>query len=191
MSVTPFSNTPKAMTTTPQTAPAATAAHVPPAAARAGFGLGREVLSFRLGLENYGIDILNVQEIKGYAQPTRIANAPSYVLGVLNLRGVIVPIVDLRRKFGLDDVRYDESTVTIILNVGRRVVGVVADGVSDVLNLPHDRIKPSPSFSSAVDAGFVTGLASLSDADDAALLIVLDIARLIGSADIGLEAVEA
>ena len=179
------------MTTTPHTAPAATRGPRSAAAARAGFGLGREVLSFRLGRENYGIDILNVQEIKGYAQPTRIANAPSYVLGVLNLRGVIVPIVDLRRKFGLDDVRYDESTVTIILNVGRRVVGVVADGVSDVLNLPHDRIKPSPSFSSAVDAGFVTGLASLSDADDAALLIVLDIARLIGSADIGLEAVEA
>ena len=179
------------MTITHPTAPAAVAAHVPPAAARAGFGQGREVLSFRLGREDYGIDILNVQEIKGYAHPTRIANAPSYVLGVLNLRGVIVPIVDLRRKFGLDEARYDESTVTIILNVGRRVVGVVADGVSDVLNLPHDRIKPAPAFSSAVDASFVTGLASLSDDDDTGLLIVLDIARLIGSADIGLEALDA
>ena len=156
-----------------------------PRAAPAG-GAPREVLSFRLGREEYAIDILRVQEIRGYGEPTRIANAPAFIKGVVNLRGVIVPIVDLRLKFGLADVGYDGSTVTIVLNVASRVVGIVVDSVSDVVRLEAGQIQPAPAFNGAVDAGFITGLATLKAGDAERMLIVTDIEALITSADMGL-----
>jgi len=112
----------------------------------AGEPSGQEFLVFTLGDEEYGIDILKVQEIRGYDQVTRIANTPDFIKGVTNLRGVIVPIVDLRVKFSQQDVEYNDNTVVIVLNLGQRVVGIVVDGVSDVLSLASDRIRPAPEF---------------------------------------------
>ena len=148
----------------------------------------REYLSFRLGAEEYGIDILRVQEIRGYAEPTRIANAPAFIKGVQNLRGIIVPIVDLRTKFDMADVKYDSLTVTIVLNIGNRVMGVVVDSVSDVLELSPDQIKPAPEFNAAVDADFITGLGTVKTGSTERMLILLDIEQLMGSADMGLVA---
>src|SRR5687768_15493468 len=108
-----------------------------------------EFLTFRLGAESYGIEILKVQEIRGYETPTSIANAPAFIKGVINLRGVIVPILDLRIKFKLGQVSYDEFTVAIILNIAGRVVGVVVDAVSDVLTLSSEAIRPTRAFASA------------------------------------------
>ena len=125
-------------------------------AARAMSHTGGEYLTFRLGAEEYGIDILKVQEIRSYEQPTRIANAPSFIKGVVNLRGVIVPIVDLRIKLSCDTVDYNGFTVVIVLNVRGRVVGAVVDSVSDVLELGRDTIKPAPEMGSAVDSSFIT-----------------------------------
>jgi len=141
-----------------------------------------EFLSFKLGAEEYGIDILKVQEIRSYEEPTRIANAPAFVKGVVNLRGVIVPLVDLRLKFGLDNVEYNDFTVVIVLNVARRVVGVVVDSVSDVLQLAAEHIKPAPQFGSAVDSAFITGIGSVQDR----MMILMDIEALVGSAEMGL-----
>lgn len=112
----------------------------------AGETVGQEFLIFTLGDEEYGVDILKVQEIRGYDQVTRIANTPSFIKGVTNLRGVIVPIVDLRIKFMQQEVDYDDNTVVIVLNLGQRVVGIVVDGVSDVLSLTADQIRPAPSL---------------------------------------------
>src|SRR3954447_24297314 len=112
---------------------------------------GGEFLTFRLGAEEYGIDILKVQEIRSYEAPTRIANAPAFIKGVVNLRGVIVPIVDLRLKLGCDSNAYNSFTVVIVLNVKGRVVGAVVDSVSDVLELPGDAVKPVPEMNSVVD----------------------------------------
>ncbi|STJ14558.1 chemotaxis protein [Escherichia coli] len=107
---------------------------------------GQEFLVFTLGDEEYGIDILKVQEIRGYDQVTRIANTPAFIKGVTNLRGVIVPIVDLRIKFSQVDVDYNDNTVVIVLNLGQRVVGIVVDGVSDVLSLTAEQIRPAPGI---------------------------------------------
>ncbi|MBP6901247.1 MAG: chemotaxis protein CheW [Burkholderiaceae bacterium] len=141
-----------------------------------------EYLSFRLGGEEYGIDILRVQEIRSYEQPTRIANAPSFLKGVVNLRGVIVPIVDLRLKLGCDSAEYTPFTVVIVLNLRGRVVGAVVDSVSDVLELSGDAIRPAPAMGSAVDAAFITGIASVAER----MLILMDIEALMGSAEMGL-----
>lgn len=141
----------------------------------------REFLSFRLGEEEYGIDILKVQEIRRYEKPTRMANVPEFVKGVVNLRGIIVPIVDLRIKFGLAAAAYDEFTVAIILNVGARVLGVVVDGVSDVITLGPEQIRPAPDFAAAFDAACVIGLGALDDR----LLILMDIERLLSSGEAG------
>lgn len=151
-------------------------------AARAAVHAGGEFLTFRLGAEEYGIDILRVQEIRSYEQPTRIANAPSFIKGVVNLRGVIVPIVDLRLKLGCESAEYNSFTVVIVLNVKGRVVGAVVDSVSDVLELARDSIKPAPEMSSAVDASFITGIGSVNDR----MLILMDIESLMASADMGL-----
>jgi purine-binding chemotaxis protein CheW len=151
-------------------------------AVRAAVHAGGEFLTFRLGAEEYGIDILRVQEIRSYEQPTRIANAPSFIKGVVNLRGVIVPIVDLRLKLGCESAEYNSFTVVIVLNVKGRVVGAVVDSVSDVLELPRDSIKPAPEMSSAVDAGFITGIGSIAER----MLILMDIEALMASADMGL-----
>jgi purine-binding chemotaxis protein CheW len=146
----------------------------------------REFLTFRLGGEEYGIDILKVQEIRGYDKVTRIANAPAHILGVINLRGVIVPIVDLRVRFGLTEARYDAFTVVIILNVAQRVVGAVVDSVSDVLELAPEQIRSAPEIDAVVDAGAITGLASVRQGESERMLILLDIERLMTGADMGL-----
>ncbi|MCC6535373.1 MAG: chemotaxis protein CheW [Burkholderiales bacterium] len=143
---------------------------------------GREFLTFRLGAEEYGIDILKVQEIRGYDAVTRIANAPEFIKGVTNLRGTIVPIVDLRIKFSLGNVDYDQFTVVIILNLADRVVGIVVDSVSDVLSLAAEHIRPAPQFGSAVDTRYVTGIGALAER----MLILVDIEQLMSGADMGL-----
>ena len=145
-------------------------------------GAGAEFLSFRLGAEEYGIDILKVQEIRGYDAVTRIANTPEFLKGVINLRGTIVPIIDLRIKFGLGTPVYDEFTVVIILNVSSRIVGVVVDSVSDVLTLSDEQMRPAPEFSAALETQYVTGLGAI----DSRMLILVDIEKLIGSRDMRL-----
>ncbi len=142
----------------------------------------QEYLTFRLGGEEYGIDILKVQEIRGYDAVTRIANAPEFIKGVINLRGVIVPIVDLRLKFKLGAADYNEFTVVIILNVAKRVVGVVVDSVSDVLELAPEQIRPAPEFNSLLDAGYITGLGSVGER----MMILVDIERLMAAEDMAL-----
>ena len=142
-----------------------------------------EFLTFRLGAESYGIEILKVQEIRGYETPTSIANAPAFIKGVINLRGVIVPILDLRIKFQLSEAKYDDFTVVIILNVAGRVVGVVVDSVSDVLTLAGDAIQPTPEFASATfDTKYITGLGTIEEQ----MIILLDIEKLLTGADMAL-----
>jgi purine-binding chemotaxis protein CheW len=148
-----------------------------------GDGPASEFLTFRLGAESYGIEILKVQEIRGYETPTAIASAPAFIKGVINLRGVIVPILDLRIKFQLSEARYDEFTVAIILNVAGRIVGVVVDSVSDVLTLSADAIRPTPEFAAAAfDTKYITGLGTL----DEQMIILLDIEKLMTGADMAL-----
>jgi purine-binding chemotaxis protein CheW len=147
---------------------------------------GGEFLTFRLGAEEYGIDILRVQEIRSYEPPTRIANAPEFIKGVVNLRGVIVPIVDMRLKFNLQDVTLNEFTVVIVLNIAGRTVGMVVDSVSDVLELPGSQIRPTPEFNGSVDASFITGLGTVPMGDAKRMLILLDIEALMQSPEMGL-----
>ncbi|SFZ78753.1 chemotaxis protein CheW [Chitinimonas taiwanensis] len=142
----------------------------------------REHLVFTLGSEEYAIDILKVQEIRGFEQPTRIANTPPFLLGVINLRGAIVPIVDLRVKFQIGEARYDEFTVVVILNLAGRITGAVVDGVSDVIALTDNIIKPTPEFGAAVDTAYIVGLAPV----DERMLILVDIEKLMGSRDMEL-----
>jgi len=142
----------------------------------------QEFLSFKLASEEYGIDILRVQEIRSYEAPTRIANAPAFVKGVINLRGVIVPIIDMRLKFNLGEVNYDGFTVVIVLNIGRQVVGIVVDGVSDVITLTPEQLRPVPQISSAIDSDHLLAIGSVGDR----MLILLDIEKLMNSADMGL-----
>jgi purine-binding chemotaxis protein CheW len=139
-------------------------------------------LTFTLGQEEYGIDILKVQEIRGYDVVTAIANAPPFIKGVINLRGTIVPIVDLRIKFNLGNVEYDQFTVVIILNIMSRVVGAVVDSVSDVLRLNADHVREAPEFGSAVDTKYITGIGTIDDR----MLILIDIERLMVSRDMAL-----
>ena len=145
-------------------------------------GESRELLTFTLGREEYGIDILKVQEIRGYEAVTTIANAPEFIKGVINLRGIIVPVVDMRIKFNLGSVTYDETTVVIILNVAGRVVGMVVDGVSDVTALSADEIKPPPEFGSGLDTQYLQGLGTV----DERMIILADIEKLISSRDMEL-----
>ncbi len=142
----------------------------------------REYLTFRLDQEEYGIDILKVQEIRGYEPPTRVANAPDFLKGVVNLRGTIVPIVDMRLKFNCEKAEYNAFTVVIILNLRSRIVGIVVDSVSDVMELPPESIKPAPDIDSVIDSGSVVGLGSLGDR----MLILVDIERLMSAPDMGL-----
>ncbi|MCW2094085.1 UNVERIFIED_ORG: purine-binding chemotaxis protein CheW [Enterobacter sp. BIGb0239] len=148
----------------------------------AGEPSGQEFLVFTLGDEEYGIDILKVQEIRGYDQVTRIANTPSFIKGVTNLRGVIVPIVDLRVKFSQGDVEYNDNTVVIVLNLGQRVVGIVVDGVSDVLSLTADQIRPAPEFAVTLSTEYLTGLGALGDR----MLILVNIEKLLNSDEMAL-----
>lgn len=139
-----------------------------------------EALTFRLGTEEYGLSILKVQEIRGYEKVTRIANAPNFVKGVLNLSGIIVPIVDMRICFNLGTPIYDQFTVVIILNVGNRIIGMVVDSVSDVITLSADQIKPVPNMGTAIEADYLIGLGTIGDR----MLILLDIERLLSSGDL-------
>jgi purine-binding chemotaxis protein CheW len=133
-----------------------------------------EVLSFKLDKEEYGIDILKVQEIRGYESVTKIANTPEHVKGVINLRGVIVPIIDMRIRFNLGTPTYDEFTVVIILNIGKQVVGMVVDSVSDVVTLSAEQIKPPPQFNTVLNTDYLTGLGTLGER----MLILVDIDKL-------------
>ncbi|MHB0927219.1 MAG: chemotaxis protein CheW [Gallionellaceae bacterium] len=145
-------------------------------------GNSRELLTFTLGNEEYGIDILKVQEIRGYDAVTTIANSPEFIKGVINLRGIIVPIVDMRIKFKLGNITYNELTVVIILNVANRVVGIVVDGVSDVIALTAEQLKPAPEFSSSLDMQYIMGLGTV----DERMIIVMDIEKLMTSRDMDL-----
>jgi purine-binding chemotaxis protein CheW len=143
---------------------------------------GREYLSFVLGDAQYCIDILKVQEIRTYETPTRIANTPAFIKGVMNLRGNIVPIIDLRVKFGLPEQRYDTQTVVIVLNVAKRTVGVVVDGVSDVIAVPASEIKPPPELGGSLDTQYLQGLATVNGQ----MLILIDIEKLMTSRDMAI-----
>ncbi len=140
-----------------------------------------QYLTFQLAGEEYGVDILRVQEIKGWEKATRIPHAPHYVLGVINLRGAIVPIIELRRRFGLESVEFGPTTVVIVVKVtserGERTVGMVVDAVCEVYNVGAADVKPPPEVGSSVDTAFVRGLATVEDK----MLILLDIDRLINA----------
>jgi len=144
----------------------------------------QEFLAFKLGNEEYGMDILRVQEIRSYEPPTRMANMPSFIKGVINLRGVIVPIVDLRLKFNLERATYDSFTVVIVLNIGQRVVGIVVDSVSDVITLAPEQLHPVPEFHTAIDSDHILAIGSVENR----MLILLDIEKLMGSSGMGLVA---
>ena len=136
-----------------------------------------EYLTFTLGSETYGIDILKVQEIRGYDTVTHIANAPDFIKGVINLRGVIVPIVDMRIKFKVGEPTYHEFTVVIIMNVLDRIIGMVVDSVSDVVALMPEDIRPAPEMGAALDTDYITGLGTQNDQ----MLILVDIEKLMSS----------
>jgi purine-binding chemotaxis protein CheW len=141
-----------------------------------------EFLTFTLGEEEYGVEILKVQEIRSYETPTAIANSSEFLKGVVNLRGIIVPIVDMRIKFGLGKADYNQFTVVIILNVAKRVVGMVVDGVSDVLSLTSEQIRPAPEFGAGLDTQYIIGLGTVSDR----MLILMDVEQLMMSQEMGL-----
>jgi purine-binding chemotaxis protein CheW len=141
-----------------------------------------EVLAFTLGQEEYGLSILKVQEIRGYDSVTKIANAPEFIKGVVNLRGIIVPIIDMRIKFNLGIPTYDQFTVVIILNIADRVVGMVVDSVSDVITLKPEEIKPAPEMGVALNTDYLIGIGAI----DERMLILVDIERLMSSSEMGL-----
>jgi purine-binding chemotaxis protein CheW len=165
------------MSTIHDIAPAAVTA----AAEAAMSGMVSEYLAFRLGAEEYGIDIQKVQELRGYEAVTRLANAPEFIKGVVNLRGTIVPIIDMRVKFNLGAPGYDQFTVVIILSVEGRLMGLVVDSVSDVVTLTDAQIRPAPAMATALDVAYMTGLGVL----DERMLILADIDRLMASTQIG------
>ncbi len=142
-----------------------------------------EFLTFTLGQEEYGVDILKVQEIRGYDAVTRLPDAPDYIKGVINLRGTIVPIIDMRVKFHLD-AKVDATTVMIVLNVADRVVGMVVDSVSDVVQLSGEQIRAMPDVGTGIDRRYLTGIGAL----DERMLILLDIEVLMTSSEMGLVA---
>ncbi|MBN9330303.1 MAG: chemotaxis protein CheW [Comamonas sp. SCN 67-35] len=144
-----------------------------------------EFLTFRLGKEEYGIDILQVQEIRSYEEPTRMVGTPEFIKGVINLRGTIVPIIDLRIKLGCDRVEYDDFTVVIFLNIANTTVGVVVDAVADVAQLTREQIKSAPHFEGQLDAAFVRGIASVGQR----MLILIDMQALLSASE--LKVVEA
>jgi purine-binding chemotaxis protein CheW len=142
----------------------------------------REVLVFVIGKEEYGVDILKVQEIRGYEKVTPIPAAPEYLKGVLNLRGVIVPVIDMRVKFALPEVRYDSTTVVVILRLASRVIGIVVDAVSDVVGLAAADVKEAPRLGSIVDAGYLSGVATREDR----MILLLDIEKFLSSGELDL-----
>lgn len=143
---------------------------------------GQEFLIFTLGDEEYGIEVLKVQEIRSYERVTRIANTPDFVTGVTNLRGVIIPVVDLRVKFKLPEAEFNQNTVTIILNLGKRVVGIIVGGVSEVISLSGDQIRPAPDFSVTLATEYLVGLGAFNER----MLILVDIEKLLSSEEMAL-----
>jgi purine-binding chemotaxis protein CheW len=141
-----------------------------------------QYLTLRLGQEEYAIDIQRVQELRFYEEPTRMVNSPSFIKGVVNLRGVIVPIADLRIKLQIENVQYTDFTVVIVLNIRGTVVGAVVDSVADVLTLPAEAIKPAPQFDSVMDARFILGIAKEGERS----LIVMDVEALMSHAELGM-----
>lgn len=143
-----------------------------------------QYLTFVLAGEEYGVDILRVQEIRGWSAVTPIPNVPAYVQGVLNLRGTVVPIVDLRLRLGMGKIEYGPTTVIVVANAvhdgRRRVVGLVVDGVSDVCNVTAEDAKPTPDFGSSVDVRFIQGMAAIREK----MVILLDVDSLLGKADL-------
>lgn len=139
-----------------------------------------EFLTFRLGKEEYGIDILQVQEIRSYEEPMRMVGTPQFIKGVLNLRGVIVPIIDLRIKLGCETAEYDGFTVVIFLNIEGIAVGVVVDAVADVVQLAEEQIKPAPHFEGQVDAAFVRGIASIGQR----MLVLINMQALLSASEL-------
>jgi purine-binding chemotaxis protein CheW len=142
----------------------------------------REFLAFKLGSEEYGIDILRVQEIRSYEKPTRIANVPDFIKGIVNLRGVIVPIIDMRLKFNLERADYDHFTVVIVLNIGQRVMGIVVDAVSDVITLAPEQLRPVPELSAGLASEHLLAIGAV----DERMLILVDIEKLMSGAELGL-----
>lgn len=147
----------------------------------------QQYLTFLLDGEEYGVDILRVQEIKGWDRVTPIPNTPAFIRGVLNLRGTIVPIIDLRLRFHLEHLAYGPTTVVIMLKVHNaedksRIMGIVVDGVSDVYNMPEEDIKASPDFGAAVDTAFIRGLATVNEK----MVIVLEIDRMLNSHELAM-----
>jgi purine-binding chemotaxis protein CheW len=152
-----------------------------------GFGSdGNQYLTFALDDQAYGVEILRVQEIKGYTAVTPIPNSPAYLKGVMNLRGTVVPVVDLRSKFGMPAADYDRFTVVIVVTVGTRVFGLVVDAVSDVIGLAEDTIEAAPELGHGVDTSFLRGIARAGDR----FVLLLDIERVLGNGELA-EAVEA
>jgi len=145
----------------------------------------REWLTFRIGQEEYGIDILCVQEIRSFEKPTRIANGPGHVKGVVNLRGVVVPVLDLRMSLGATELGVDDATVTVVLTVGSQIVGAMVDSVCDVLQIDADEIRPFPRVATSIEPCFITGIGAIEVEGVERMLILLDIASLITSLRIG------
>jgi purine-binding chemotaxis protein CheW len=147
----------------------------------AGVANADQYLTFQLAGQNYGVEILRVQEIKGWEKPTRLPHSPPHVQGVINLRGAVVPILDLRRRFGLGDAEYGPTTVVIVVKIdtarGELTAGMVVDAVCEVCNISTQDLRPAPELASAIDADFVRGLAMVADQ----MLILLDVVRLVGT----------
>ncbi len=129
-----------------------------------------QFLTFELNNEMYGVDILKVQEIRGWTEVTNIPNAPHFIRGVVNLRGAIVPILDMRRRFNMDELVFTHQTVVIVVNVSDRTIGMVVDGVSDVVNIPMEDLRPAPDFGTGIDASFLQGLAPINEENMAIIL---------------------
>jgi purine-binding chemotaxis protein CheW len=140
---------------------------------------GSQYLTFRLSQEEYGVEILKVQEIKGYSAITPIPNTPPYVKGVMNLRGTIVPVVDLRSRFSMDEAEYNQFTVIIVVKVGAKVMGLIVDAVSDVLSIARGDLQATPDFGAEVDARYIAGMAKAADK----LVVLLDIDRVMNAVD--------
>ncbi len=141
-----------------------------------------EVLAFRLGAEEYGIDIQKVQELRNYETVTQLVNAPDYIKGIVNLRGVIVPIIDMRVKFSLGAQTYDQFTVVVIVNIAGHIIGMVVDSVSDVITLQSEQIKPPPEVGATLDTEYMIGMGVI----DERMLILMDIDKLMSSAEVGM-----
>jgi purine-binding chemotaxis protein CheW len=141
---------------------------------------GSQYLTFTLGQEEFGVEILKVQEIKGYSAITPIPNTPAYLKGVMNLHGTIIPVVDLRAKFSMAQAEYNQFTVIIVVTVGSKIMGLVVDAVSDVLNIPRTDIQDTPDFGAQVDAEFINGVAKAGEK----LVVLLDIDKVLSGEEL-------